>query len=274
MSRSSEIGAHLEAASRAQGLEYSDGFDYYRGSPHLRHARLRSMVEDRLTFLVERSVARSGRCKALEIGAGHGTVTRYLLGAGATVTVTETSAASANRLRENFGDAVEVRYDETGEGILADRAQWDLVVMTSVVHHIPDYLSFLERLVQRVVDDGALLTVQDPLYYPRRSKTAHRADRAAYLAWRLFQGDYRRGLATRLRRIRGVYLDTEVADLAEYHLVRDGVDEEAILGLLGTLFADVEVFRYWSTQSPLLQRIGDHTALKTTFGVQATGCRG
>ena len=232
------------------------------------------MVEDRLTLLVERAVARSGRCKALEIGAGHGTFTRYLLGAGATVTVTETSPASANRLRESFGAAVDVRYDETGEGILAARAKWDLVVMTSVVHHIPDYLSFLDRLIQRVVDDGALLTVQDPLYYPRRPRTAHRADRAAYLAWRLFQGSYGRGLATRLRRVRGVYLDTEVADLAEYHLVRDGVDEEAIVALLRAHFSDVEIFRYWSTQSPLLQRVGDHTSWKTTFGVQATGCRG
>ena len=250
-----------------------DGFDYESVSPHLRHARLRGMVEDRLASLVEESVARSGRCKALEIGAGHGTFTRFLLDAGATVTVTETSAASANRLRERFGDAIEVRHDSTGDGILASPAQWDLVFMSSVVHHIPDYLVFLDRLVQRVVADGAVLTVQDPLYYPRRSKIAHKADRAAYLAWRLFQGNYRRGLATRLRRIRGVYLETETADLVEYHIVRNGVDEEAILELWGRHFSDVEIFRYWSTQSPLLQRLGAQTSLETTFGVQAIGRR-
>jgi SAM-dependent methyltransferase len=265
--------AHREAAAHAQEIAFFEGFNYESGSPHLRHTWLRGMVEDRLTSLVDRCVARSGRCQVLEIGAGHGTFTQCLLNAGATVTVTETSPASADRLRESFGDAIEVRYDQTGEGILDTRSQWDLVVMSSVVHHIPDYLSFLERLVLTLVEDGAILTVQDPLYYPRRSKVAHKADRAAYLAWRLFQGDYGRGMATRLRRLRGVYSDTEVADLAEYHVVRNGVDEEAIRGLFGTRFSHVEVFRYWSTQSRLLQRMGDQTSLKTTFGVQATGLR-
>ena len=272
MSRSKR-SAHLEAVSSAQNSAYFDGFDYDKGSPHLRHARLRRMVEDRLTSLVEQSVARSGRCQVLEIGAGHGSFTRCLLDAGATVTVTETSAASADHLRRVFGDAIEVRYDETGEGILAEPAQWHLVLMTSVVHHIPDYLPFLRRLAGLLVQDGAILTVQDPLYYPRLSRTAHKADRAAYLAWRLFQGNYGRGLATRYRRARGIYLDTEESDLVEYHLVREGVDERAIEALLDTLFDDVEIFRYWSTQSPALQRLGDHTSLKTTFGVQATGRR-
>jgi SAM-dependent methyltransferase len=264
---------HLEAVSRAQDSSHSGEFDYDKGSPHLRHANLRAMVEGRLSALVAAGLERSGRCKVLEVGAGHGTFTRCLLDAGATVTVTETSSASADHLRRVFGDAIEVRYDETGEGILAEAAQWDMAVMTSVVHHIPDYLSFLERLAGLVVEDGTIFTVQDPLYYPRMSSVAHKADRVGYLAWRLFQGNYGRGVATRVRRLRGVYADTEPSDLVEYHVVRDGVDEEAIKTLLDSLFEDVEIFRYWSSQAPLLQRLGDRTSMQTTFGVEATGRR-
>lgn len=139
--------------------------------------------------------------------------------------------------------------------------------------HIPDYLSFLERLTGLIAPGGTIFTVQDPLYYPRMSGLAHRADRAAYLTWRLFQGNYARGLATRIRRVRGVYADTEESDLVEYHVVRDGVDEEAIKTLLGSSFDDVEIFRYWSSQAPLLQRLGDRTPLQTTFGIEATGRR-
>ena len=180
---------HLQAVSRAQDVAHSEEFDYDKGSPHLRHARLRGMVEARLSALVTAAIARSGSCKVLEVGAGHGTFTRCLIDAGATVTVTETSSASADHLRTVFGDAIEVRYDETGEGILAEAAQWDMAVMTSVVHHIPDYLTFLERLAGLVVEQGTIFTVQDPLYYPRMSGLAHRADRWAYLGWRLFQGN-------------------------------------------------------------------------------------
>lgn len=264
---------HVDSVVAAQDTSHPEGHDYEKGSPHLRHDKLRTMVEDRLTALVAQSIHRSGQCRVLEVGAGHGTFTDSLLKAGAQVTVTETSSASADHLRDRFGESsdVEVRLDESGEAILQSTDRWDLAVMTSVLHHIPDYLTFLFRLSALVTEGGAIFTVQDPLYYPRMSKVAHSADRGAYFAWRVFQGDVKRGLATRLRRLRGVYLDTEPSDLVEYHVVRDGVDEEAIAETLGTHFDDVEIFRYWSTQAPLLQRIGDRTRLVTTFGIEATG---
>ena len=266
---------HLDAVVAAQNSSHTEGHDYDKGSPHLRHDKLREMTEGRLATLVAASIARSGSCRVLEVGAGHGTFTRCLLDAGAVVSVTETSSASADHLRRQFADPgrVEVQFDETGEAILESDKRWDLAVMTSVIHHIPDYLTFLDRLAGLVVDDGAIFAVQDPLYYPRMSKIAHVADRAAYFLWRLGQGSYGRGLATRVRRMRGVYLDTEPSDLVEYHVMRDGVDEEAMVQRLGTFFDDVEIFRYWSTQSPLLQRIGSRTRMLTTFGVEATGRR-
>jgi protein-L-isoaspartate O-methyltransferase len=265
--------ASRDAVVAAQDAGHGEGHDYDKGSPHLRHQALRSMVEQRLTRMVRARIGETGSCRVLEIGAGHGTFTGCLLAAGAEITVTEASSASADHLRRTFGDTgrVEVIFDETGEGILSSDRQWDLAVITSVLHHIPDYLAFLDRLCSLLAAGGGVFTVQDPLYYPRMSKMAHRADRAAYLTWRLFQGSYGRGIRTRLRRTRRLYDDREPSDLVEYHVVREGVDEEAIGNLLAPRFGSFELFCYWSSQAPLWQRLGQRLGLETTFGVEATG---
>ncbi|KQV74412.1 hypothetical protein ASC61_05015 [Aeromicrobium sp. Root344] len=264
---------HAEAVVAAQEINYTDEFDYDNSSPHLTHDNLRTMVETRMVKLVEQTLARQGSCRVLEVGAGHGTFTRSVLDAGAQITVTETSTASADYLRRTFGDAIEVRFDETGEEILKTEERWDIAVMTSVLHHIPDYLAFLTGLTGLVAPGGSIFTVQDPLYYPRMSKVAHAADRATYFAWRLVQGNYGRGLATRLRRLRGTYDDAAPSDLVEYHVMRDGVDEVAIEKQLSESFESVEIFRYWSTQAKIWQRLGERTRMVTTFGVEATGRR-
>lgn len=261
----------IDAVVAAQDAGHGEGHDYDKGSPHLRHTTLRTMVEGRLRELVASLIAETGGCRVLEIGAGHGTFTRCLLDAGATVTVTEASSSSAKRLLEEFGDRIEVIHDETGEGVLDSDRQWDMAVMTAVLHHIPDYLAFLDRLCGLLRPGGALFTVADPVYYPRMSRRTHRTVRGMYLAWRVFQGGYRRGLSTRWRRLRGVYDDTNPSDLVEYHVVRDGVDEEAIRDLLAPRFADFELFTYWASQAPVFQKIGERTSMVCDFGLAARG---
>lgn len=255
---------------RAQDRHHSAEHDYESGSPHLRHPQLRHMIEDRLTALVQDSIARTGRCRVAEIGAGHGTFTQHLVDTGASVTVTEASSASYGHLTRQFaGDPrVEVLFDATGEQILASGEAWDLVVIISVLHHIPDYLGFLDKLQGSVTNGGAIFTVQDPLWYPRRSRAAHVLGRGSYFAWRLTQGEFKKGLATRIRRVRGVYDDAAESDLVEYHFVRQGCDENAIRDLLAPAL-DVEVFSYWSTQAPALQRLFERTKLVTDFGIEA-----
>jgi len=268
---SAEAEPHRDAVVAAQDAGHGHGHDYDKGSPHLRHTTLRSMVEGRLKKLVDASIAETGACRVLEIGAGHGTFTRCLLDAGATVTVTEASSASAQQLRDTFGDAIEVIHDETGEGILDSGREWDIAVMTAVLHHIPDYVAFLDRLCGLLRTGGALFTVADPLYYPRMPKRTHRTVRGFYLTWRVFQGGYRRGLATRWRRLRGVYDETNPSDLVEYHVVRDGVDEEAIRELLEPRFEAFEVFSYWASQAPIFQKWGERTSMVCDFGLVASG---
>lgn len=259
----------------SQDTSHGVGHDYVKGSPHLRHDRLRRMVEDRLGDLVRATIDRTGSCHVLEIGAGHGTFTDALVAAGARVTVTEVSAASAELLTTRYDgvEAVEVFHDTTGESVFDLDRTFDAVTCIALLHHIPDYIAFVERLATMVADDGWFYCVQDPTYYPRRSWLTRVLDRGTYFVWRLAQGELRRGLATRWRRLRGEWSETEASDLVEYHVVRDGVDELAVETALRPLFDDVDLFTYWSTQSPVLQRLFQPLDPPSEFGVAATGRR-
>ncbi|MFJ5530204.1 class I SAM-dependent methyltransferase [Streptomyces sp. NPDC093261] len=253
-----------------QERAHSEGHDYAEGSPHIRHHRIRERVISGLHTLVGEVTERNGRCRVLEVGAGHGTFTDHLVAAGARVEVTEMSAPSAAVLRHRFRNnpRVTVTHDPEGREILRSEPL-DAVVCISVLHHIPDYLGAVEHLVGRIAPGGAFFSVQDPLWYPRRSGVSMRLDRGAYLLWRLGQGNLRRGLATRARRLRGHYDETNEADMAEYHVVRQGVDEVALQALLRPAFHQVELQCYWSTQSGVLQSLGERFGPATTFGLFA-----
>jgi hypothetical protein len=57
--------------------------------------------------------------------------------------------------------------------------------------------------------------------------------------------------------------------MVEFHVVRQGVDDKAIEELLAPLFEEIAVSHYWSTQSGLLQRLGDRFFPPNTFGIAA-----
>lgn len=262
--------------SRSQDQQHGTGHDYEHGSPHLTHLDLRTAVLERVRHLVAEQLDRSGTCRVLEIGAGHGAVTDHVIAMGADVTVTEMSRASLAVLRTRYRANPRVRLllDPDGEAVFADGGHYDLVLAVSVLHHVPDYLGFVGRLCGLVDAGGALATFQDPLWYPRRGRLGVRVSRAMYLAWRVAQGDLRRGVATQVRRVRGVYDDSNPSDLVEYHVVRNGVDEEALRDVLAAGFDDVAVWPYFSTQSPTLHRLGTRLGMTSDFGIVARGRRG
>lgn len=254
-----------------QGAVEAD--EYERGSPHLVHASLRNELIHLLRSLVLERLDRSGHCRVLEVGAGPGSFTDQVLSMGAEVVLTEMSLPSfsslADRLRHN--DRATVVYDPAGDQIFERSGDFDLVLCISVLHHIPDYTAFITRAVGSLHPGGALVSYQDPLFYSRRRRVSLAGERVAYLAWRVGQGGIRRGLATQIRRWRGVYDEHKPGDMVEYHVVRDGVDELAILDQLASRFESVSVKRYWSTQSRLLQSAGARLGGVNTFGVVARG---
>jgi SAM-dependent methyltransferase len=258
-------------ASGSQEDFHHSGFDYLAGSPHLAQARLRLMLVDMVAGLIDRQFERTGRCRVLEVGGGHGTFTEAIAGLGATVTVTEMSTPSARYLATRFAhnDRVSVVLDRQGDLREIKDNTFDLVVYVSVLHHIPDYLSHVAALSDLIEPGGALFSAMDPIWYDRQGRITRLIDRGSYFAWRVAQGNLRQGLATRIRRARRVY-ENRPEDMAEYHVVRDGVDDLALVELLEAAFESVERFEHWVTHSNALRHFG-RLGIVNTFGLIAIG---
>lgn len=254
-----------------QELHYDESADYRYGSPHLRHWHLYDRLTGIVTDAIDQLASAGIPLTVLEVGAGHGGYTAPLLAAGASVTAVEMSEPSVRALQHRFGHNDKFRARHSPDGSLrgADGG-YGLGLAVSVLHHIPDYLPFVDALARAVVPGGSLITLQDPLWYPRRP-LVHRIDRAAHLSWRIAQGDLRRGFATQLRRLRNQYDETNISDMVEYHFVRQGVDERALTDLLQPMFDHVKIVSYWSSQLALVQRVGERAGIHNTFGVIAEG---
>lgn len=261
----------IDGVPAFQEASHGVGHDYVRGSPHLKHPHLRTWIDEEVCRAVRAVHTPQRPARVLEVGAGHGSLTEVIAGAGAHVVVTEMSRPSAEVLRARFaGDhAVTVVLD--ADGAVPVDGRFDFVVYVSVLHHIPDYLSAIESAIRRLRPGGSFLSFQDPLWYPRQPRRTRWAARALYLSWRLGQGDLGRGATAALRRARGVFDPSEPSDMVEYHVMRDGVDEQAIEELLAERFASVDVKRYFSTQGTWAQRLGERCCRPNTFGVVATG---
>jgi SAM-dependent methyltransferase len=244
----------------------------YRG-PHLReplYGRLVSVLRGLIGDLRAAELPLS----VLEIGAGHGGYTAPALAAGCCVTAVEMSRPSLARLDEKFGSSPNFNGVFDLDGGLADVGEgFSLILYVSVLHHIPDYLKAVELAISRLVPGGALLSLQDPIWYPRQGRLTRGFNKLGYYTVRLGRSDLKRGAATLLRRMRGGLDETNPSDMVEYHVVRKGVDESALRELLARNFEDVQVIPYWSNQSAIVHRIGTRLRLQNTFGIRATGYR-
>lgn len=250
--------------------------DYWSESPHLKHRHLYEMLTDRIADLIDEVSADDRPPEVLEIGAGDGAVTERLLALGCAVTGTEMSAASVEAMNARFGtnDRFRAVLDQDGSLAALEGRRFDLILYASVLHHIPDYLGAISRSTAgHLRPGGALVTIQDPLWYPRLSAFTLKFSEACFLSWRLAQGKLLRGLKTRLRRARHGLSEEAAGDAVEYHVVRDGVDELAIREMLDPDFREVATLGYWSSQGFPQQRVGEILGLHNTFALFARGYR-
>ncbi len=254
-----------------QDVGHADDHDYALGSPHLTHLSLNKRVVDSVRREVLALLKANGRARVLEIGAGHGAFTDHTLAAGATVTVTEMSRASATLLarRYAYNPSARVVFDPSGESNDLAGERFDLILCVAVLHHIPDYLGAIDGWVSRIDSGGSFVSFQDPLWYPRQSRASVIAHRGSHYLWRLGQGDRVEGLKSVARRTRGALDITNPRDMVEYHVLRRGCDEEAIATCLRQSFSSVEVIPYWSTTSRPLQWAGTKLGFTSDFGVVA-----
>jgi glycosyltransferase involved in cell wall biosynthesis/SAM-dependent methyltransferase len=271
-SRPVELTEPDSTAINFQESFYNAEINYREGSPHLAHP----VLYERLVRVLREQIASVAAAKlpldVIEIGAGHGGFTEPMLAAGCRVTALEMSQASVSRLNSLFAENPLFGCLYNPDGTLDSLAdEYSVAACVSVLHHIPDYMAALRDLTDRIRAGGSLVVLQEPLWYPRTRSVALRLNRFGYLSWRVRQGSLRRGMATELRRVRGYYDESNPSDMVEYHIVRQGVDEQAISDLLLSRFKEVRIIPYWSNQSEMVQQVGQRFALENTFGVVASG---
>lgn len=251
------------------------GEAFVEGSPHLKHSAVRQLCSRIAADVFHRLPARPRPPLVLDMGAGDGVLTLQFLQMGASVVAADASDELLNDLKKtcaDFHESLTVRsgdifavLDELdGKGM-----RFDIIGASSFLHHIPDYQGLCRRALPMLAPGGVFFTLQDPLRYDTLSRATYLFDRMSYFGWRSLQGDYMRGLKTRFRRILGIYRDDLAADTAEYHVVRNGVDQLALKVLFEAAGCQCEIRPYWSTQSTLFQKMGDRLHLHNTFAVIA-----
>jgi SAM-dependent methyltransferase len=256
---------------RSHGLRHDAAIDY-RHSPHLAQWPLFDRVAGFVLETLQGLPDTGAPPRVLELGAGHGGYTELLLAAGCDVTVADMSQPAVQRLEAMFGghDRLTALHDPD-LGLRDASGAYSLAVCVSVLHHVPDYLECLERVAALVSPGGALVTVQDPLWYPRVGRLTRTVDRSAYLAWRIGQGRLQDGVEAMVRRLRRVHPEARPGEIVYHHVVRQGVDEDAVAELLEDRFARVELVSHWSHHLAALRRPAERARMVNTFAVRATG---
>ncbi len=269
-----ELEELRRVASRANAAAYDAELaaEYIDGAPHLKHAKLRDLYAEMVVEIFQHAKASSAVPRVLDLGAGEGSVTLPMLELGAEVTAVDLSSEMLTRLKkkcEAFGDKLTVRCEDIEQTLRNDATEFDIVTANSFLHHIPDYMAMLRSVIPRLSAHGQFFSFQDPLKYSTLVPGTRLFDQLAYASWRLGKSDVLGGMSRWMRRARGTYREDSLHDNAEYHVLRGGVDQDAITGLFTDAGFDCRVVSYFSTQSRIFQPIGKLIGVKNTFAFVA-----
>jgi 2-polyprenyl-3-methyl-5-hydroxy-6-metoxy-1,4-benzoquinol methylase len=245
---------------------------YVDGAPHLKHASLRKLYGELVVEIFDKIKANVRTPMVLDLGAGEGSATMSFLELGAKVLAVDISQGQLDALRarsRQFGEMLEIRCQDVNDMLCEKHTQFDIVVLNSFLHHIPDYLGLIREAVTLLNPGGQFFSFQDPLRFDSLGSANRLFGTFAYISWRIFKGDVLGALNRHIRRLRGIYLTDSVHDNAEYHMTRNGVDQDAIRGLFAELNFACRIVSYFSTQSRLFQPIGSAFAANNTFAVIA-----
>jgi 2-polyprenyl-3-methyl-5-hydroxy-6-metoxy-1,4-benzoquinol methylase len=263
------------AALNREWFSVQSKAQFVSGSPHLNHVELRNYFYTLAREVLQKASNHPQPPTVFDMGAGDGALTVPYLELGARVTAADVTVEFLESLKTKsaaYRDCLTIipgDIFETLRTLEASGQKFDLVCASSFLHHIPDYVE-LCRLASRLIRKGGLFfTFQDPLRYDTLARRARVMERIGYFWWRMFQGNYVRGLNTRLRRLFGVYRPNLAEDTAEFHVVRQGVDQIALKRLFESEGFECEIHPYWSTHSRLFQRWGKRLGIVSYFAFVA-----
>ena len=260
-----------------QEAHYQEDTDYWVGSPHLKHQRLHHWLLGLVGEEIETAEQANPNGGILEVGGGDGTITVSLLAMGYRVTSTDMSEASVSRMTRRFqhNDRFESVYDPTGDLEVLGEKRYSAIIYASVLHHIPDYFEAIRESTRRhLLPGGSFISFQDPLWYARQPAMTNRFSSAAFLSWRITQGELLTGIKSRIRRSTTGPDENNTRDSVEYHVIREGVDEQGIEPALEKDFDSVRRADYWSSQGTPQQALGEKLGMTNTFAMFASGFHG
>ena len=248
---------------------------YIDGAGQIKHASLRELYGKLVLEVFDAASKYAAEPAVLDLGAGEGSVTLPFLELGARVTAVDISSRQLDVLREKckrHSDRLEARCEDINDTLENCAEKYDIIAVNSFLHHIPDYLSMIDRCTSLLTQHGIFFSFQDPLRYDTVAFSSRVFTDVGYFLWRCSKGskgDVVGGIRRRLRRRRGIYLDDCPSDNAEYHITRNGVDHHAIEELLKKRGFDCRIIKYYSTQNRVFQPIGAALGIRNTFGVVA-----
>ena len=139
--------------------------------------------------------------RVLDAGGGSGNASRYLFEQGLQPVLVDVSAEMVALWRSKasaLGYEPQTQVAELEEFFAEDQRSWDLVVFSSVLHHLEDPGRVLGQVARRLAPGGFIVTIFDPLQLPRRGAILRKLD---YLGWLILhaRGELPRVVAQRLR---------------------------------------------------------------------------
>lgn len=166
----------------------------------------------------------------LDAGGGTGNASLLLREMGIDATLVDTSPEMIARyekkaVKQGYKPRTELVDLESFFG--KDERRWDLVVFSSVLHHLEDPAAVLAAAAARLHPGGVIVTVFDPLAVDRLGMFLRKLDYACWIAIHS-PGTLARALARRLPS-RGAADETQlnIGELAERHAM-SGLDDDQI----------------------------------------------
>lgn len=245
--------------------------EYASLAPHLFHETVRGLYTQLVDYVYSLVSSSKSSPLVLDLGAGDGTATIPFLEKGARVLAVDISEKQLSQLREKckqYGSLLNARRDEM-LNVLKEGGKFDVIVMNSVLHHIPDYLEVVNLAMRSLSENGVFMSFQDPMWSSSISIRDTILTNATFFAWRVRRDDVLGGMWRRFKRLIGIYSATSKYDNTEYHGVRDGVNQIAIRELFVNVGFECRVIEYCSFQSGEFQLLGERLRVKNTFAIVA-----
>jgi 2-polyprenyl-3-methyl-5-hydroxy-6-metoxy-1,4-benzoquinol methylase len=204
----------------------------------------------------------------LDAGGGSGNAASLLVRWGFNPVVVDVSPEMLSiweRKAQVLGVAPRAERAALDEFFATDDRRWDLVVFSSVLHHLPDPVETLKAAVQRLSPNGQIVTIFDPRKAARTGKVLRQLD---YLLW-MVRHDLGRVFTVGRRHIRTrrAVGDTSerLGELAELHAVT-GLDDDAISEEMRKAGCQVVLHaRYYQARHRAIRAIGRISRTPTGF---------